>query len=226
MANIHKGKKKLKDTSIEDIAMKNSTDRKHQVFFKDNNPKLILDGTTQHAIEAKRIKEATDQNFLERQQYNNRLLELDPLYSEDLKPLRDTFIVRFALLPQMTTSTGLMLSGSDRSVATKTKNGHIKDYLADPWEFQGVCVIVASPEHEKFLVPGMLMQTPTPVAQAYGEKILDYKNAYLHPASGYAQPPKSPTDRHYGYGIVSTSWFRIQLSEDYFDKYIRKDEEA
>lgn len=218
MANIHKGKKKLRETSIEDIAMRN-VPKKQQVFMQNGKKNLILPQSTQMAVNSKKLKDALDKQIEQRNDYNNKLIELDPLY-ETLKPI-GSFIVRYSLLPIVTNDMGLVIN-EDRKVSLQTDNGHLKGKIVDPYQFNSVAVIVAMPEHETFLKKGQLCQTVLPKTMTMGDVVVGYEYNYMHPSAGAADITKDITNPHFGYAIIPKQWIKVLLSEDYYETFIKK----
>lgn len=211
MANIHKGKGQLKSVSINDIAHKDRP--KNKVFMQNTDSKgLILDQATTIAVERKRLLAAQDHEAGLRRAYNEKLTELDELYTQ-LDPLGD-FIIRYAVRPIHVDPNGLS-TYQQRMVHGFTANGHKDDYVPDPFEFQQVAVIVAAPEHEKVLTPGSLVQVATADVYVENRQVVGYKNNYVHPS--YTEPivPQTCEHRHFGYAIVSRGWMRVRLPDSY-----------
>jgi hypothetical protein len=218
MANIHKGRKRLKDTTIESI-IDSKRPLKQQVFMGNTNSGLILDPATTHAIERNKMIDATTREFEARKTYNNNLINLDPLYSE-LRPL-ESFIVRLAVLPlDIDEVTGILMS-QPRTVPIYGAQGVVKDRIIDPWQFGSEAVIVSVPEREQFIKPGDIMQIVTPKSMLDGEQIVSYEACYLHPSYHGTQVPKLMNDPHFGYAIIPRSWLKVILGESYYEKFLK-----
>lgn len=210
MANIHKGKGKLKGTTIEDIAYKDRN--KNQVFMQSTEKGLLLDPSTAAAVASKQKLDELDRKAAMRKAYNDKLTELDELYA-DLDPLGD-FIIRYAVKPVRFTENGIT-TYEQRMVRGKTRNGHLDDAVPDPFEFQQVAVIVAAPTHEQHLTAGTLMQVVTPEIGIIERQVVGYQNEYVHPTFIDNKVPQSCDNRHFGYAIVSRGWLRVKLPDSY-----------
>lgn len=211
MPNIHKGKGKLKSTSIMDIATKDVPNNK--VFMPDTIAGRRFEEQAK-IIEAQKQEQLDQysQEYEARKAYNASLLTFDPRYS-NLKPLRD-FIVRLHISTPTVTELGLTLDNA-RTVMSKTKNGFDDKPITDPFKFTGMAVIVAAPETGTGkIVPGTIWQVRIPELMLQGQRIVGYQGMYLHPLAKRVEAATNVKDPHFGYALIPQAWIAVELDKE------------
>ncbi len=153
--------------------------------------KIILPAFEENARIAK-MQEETIKN------YNENIKNLDPDYTF-IEPT-NRFIVRMYVRPMK--QDGLFLG--NKMAESKTRQGNYHEgFVDDPFNFQNVAVIVASPK-DAYFKPGDLVQIVDLLPKVFNQSVVGYDCAYLAPSALLSIIPKSLTDKHFGYAIVGS----------------------
>lgn len=202
MANIHRGKNKLKSVTVADIAYEGRP--QNQIFMQNNQKEKVKD-----AIAVAAMLDPSSELIKERERrkaYNENIFNLDPRFDE-LFPLHGSFICRMMVRTGVKTETGLLLL-PNTTARGKTRNGFDDDPIRDPFDFISKAVVVKSPAGERSLLPGSIIQVVTPRTIVDAREAVAYEDLYLHPDYEFPKPPTNVDDPDFGYVILPYSRIR------------------
>lgn len=203
---ILKSKENLKNTTVEDVAFAGTS--KQQVFFQNADVTSSNEGALlQRELEV--LTNVQETEAVVRARYNNNLLNLDERYTS-LTPL-NSYIVRLFILEDEVKQIGESSLILPKTTFTRkqTNAGGIGDKIIDPFRFKNVAVIVAVPKHESELKPGMKVHIVKPRPIVDGDAIVGYTAEYVHPDYNDSQVPQHPTDKDFGYAIISRQEIKV-----------------
>ncbi len=192
---FHKGKEKLKAITVEDIAYKNS-----------GKNKVYMQGPPTEGAPLLTTQPVFMDNDEGRVLYNEMLLNLDPDYAK-LRPV-GSYIVRMFVLTKSITPQGLLILPNTK-VMGQSHSGFKKIEVTDPYQFHSKAVIVAVPEFEKEIEPGMVVQIVKPRTILQEDQVVGYEYEYAHPDYLLPQVPLLPSDKHFGYAIIPRTSIKV-----------------
>jgi hypothetical protein len=201
---IMKSTQKLKNETLQDF-IESKKDKPASFAFV--TPK---EETDYNWSEKEKIMEMLENEAALRDEYNANIRDLDPLYA-NLSPL-DGYIIRLMIRPYQKSSSGLLLTPTSEKVQTIRPGSHTPGELIDnPYEFDSLAVIVATPVYEKTLVPGNVVQVVRPKPEVMGDQVVHYEFGYAHPEYKDVQLPKSPKSRHFGYALIPYQRIKVLM---------------
>lgn len=197
-------KAKMKSITVEDVAHGTNP---NQVFFQSGEIEKVPNTVFTKDAELMTQAQVSDSEL--RVQYNTAITTLNPEYAK-LQPL-NSYIIRMKVLEDEVKKIGdskLILPKT--SFARKQTNaGTIGDKISDPFRFTGVAVVVAIPEHETQLKPGMLVHIVKPRVIVDNESVLGYTDEYVHPDYNDTRVPQLVQDPDFGYAIISRQQIKV-----------------
>lgn len=200
--NIQKGKNKLKNISVEDIAYQGRD--KNKVFMQTSEKEKV-----NQVIPTKEYNVDVENEIQTRKDYNTNIVNLDERYTK-LVPL-NSYIVRMQVMEDEVKKLGnidlvLPTTSFERK---KTQSGRLGDKIIDPFRFKQSAVIVAVPSYETELKPGMMVQIVKPRGMTDEDSVVGYEYEYVHPDYLYPMVPKSVTDPDFGYAIIPKQLIKV-----------------
>lgn len=203
---ILKGKNKLKSITAHDIAYE-GIEKPAAIYFQTPHDEAIPNTFLEDAAKSMEAVQGSEATI--RANYNNNITNLDPRYT-CLIPLT-SYIVRIHILEDQVKKIGesSIILPTNTWARKQTNAGTIGDKIIDPFRFKATAVIVAVPEFEKQLQPGMIVHIVKPRPIVDGDSIVGFTNEYVHPDYNDSQVPQTPTDIDFGYAIISRQEIKV-----------------
>lgn len=188
----------------------------NQILFTDPNADLSKAAGLLHAKEKEQTTEQIKLREITEKAYNDNITNLDPQYA-NLHPLGGHFIVRYFILPSYTSASEALdlVANNRRKVQTYTANDHKDRMIEDPFNFDMVAIIVASPETEKFILPGQIYNVTLPRTLTSLRTVVGFENAYIHPGARLERVPDNPANPHFGYALIPRSNIRVAMKPEH-----------
>lgn len=202
---IIKGKKSLKNTSVEDVAYAGRKMDKH--FFQTKSQQV---DNKAFKKDAELVDKGLKRSLTEAQEYNKSIKNIDSRYKK-LKPLT-SYIVRMCVAEDKQLDSGIILP-SLMSTRKQTNSGILGDKINDPYRFISKAVVVSTPEFEKELKVGDMIQIVRPRPLVDGDSIVGYEHEYIHPDNTAIQAPTNIKDEDFGYAIIPRTMIKVVIDE-------------
>lgn len=214
--------KQNKKTTIEDVVKQQADKERKQsgkiwVGSSGSDTEVPIIKKQEPVInDAALLKEEKEKN-----EYNEKITELDPLYTV-LSPV-SKILVRCKVLVPYRSDGGLIMKPSVMvPIRTGNEIGWL-DAKESPWPYSREAIIVALPEGYKergvYKVGQIVQLTDGPVrarpTKGGEDAEIILPSGYAHPLWKDAMFPQKVTDRHYGYILVNPSEIEMILPEDY-----------
>ena len=155
-----------------------------------------------------RLLEAHDKEVQKTNEYNNKILQLDPLYAE-IEPYDASKVVIRMFLKDPMTIGGVAVFGVDKvSIRTHNGQGELKK-VDNPFRFKRLGIVVAASDRNMTLKQGDIVATDyiMSVAPIPGdESIIEYQYAFTHYSYQEMGLPKDPMNQHFGYILVPSTF--------------------
>lgn len=209
--NIHKGKQKMKDNTINDILYEGQTGKQF-AFTQEGNTSTSEAMTAALFNTGEKMAANMVSEIQQRQHYNNTIKDLDPMYTS-LIPL-GSVIVRIELIEdEIKKDTGLIIPKLV-TVKADRQSGQGTDAAPDPFRFRKTAIIVALPRQSVDLKVGMRVQLVNMQMLTDKGQVVGYSYEYAHPEYDEPMISRIPTNPHFGYAIVPFSNIKVIISEN------------
>ena len=201
--------------------MKNEADKPMSQFsqdlYGDEAFDLENDDLDKNSDHEFTLDEAYDAKLKE---YNKNLTNLDPMYSEGIKPTRKV-IVRVFCNTSFVDESGQVHSAKTM-VAIPTKSGFGSyTMLESPFPYSRKAVVVNTPEYTKLKKGDIITLSRTPVTAAPvgsgNDGTLVVPFSFVHPLADNEQIPYDPSNQHFGYLLIPEEEVETIITSDIND---------
>lgn len=200
--NIQQGKQSLKEETLEDF-IDSKRVKNTSVYFQTSAD------SKQYWDDREQLVKTFTNDAEKRKFYNENLGDLDPLYT-NLKPL-DGYVIRMSVREYVESKTGLVIVNPDMTQSIRPGSNTPGEAIRNPYDFDSVAVIVAVPEYEQKLRPGLFVQIVRPRPEVVADQVVNYEGGYAHPEYKLGELPKNVENRHFGYALVPYGRIKIIL---------------